>query len=138
MGHTHCGGAAASLAAAQTPDFVPRVPITTVHSEPVNSPLNRWLEPLTLLAHSLQLCDTDEKALDTLIEENVKAAVENLANTETIINAWTKGTHKGQKVVIHGWNYDLGTGLLHDLHISRDESDLVKNKSLNLNAALLT
>ena len=119
MGHSNCGGAAACLAAAQAPGFVPRVPLNTVHSDPVNSPLNRWLEPLTLLAHSLQLGGTDDKALATLVEENVKAQVTNLAHTETITNAWTKGTRKGQKVVIHGWVYDLGTGLLKDLGISR-------------------
>jgi len=58
-------------------------------------------------------------ALTTVVEENVKAQVENLAKTITIGEAWKKGTPKGQDVWIHGWVYDLSTGLLRDLNISR-------------------
>jgi carbonic anhydrase len=119
VGHSHCGGAAASLKAAQAPNFVPEVPVITVDSEPADSPLNRWLEPLTLLAYSLQLPDSGYESLETLVRENIKAQVENLANTETIVEAWTKGTPIKQKVFIHGWVYDLGTGLLKDLDVSR-------------------
>jgi carbonic anhydrase len=118
-GHSKCGGAAACLQAAQTPNFVPKVPVITLGGEPADSPLNRWLEPLTLLAYSLQLPDSGDKSLETVVRENVKAQVENLANTETIRKAWTEGTPKKQKVFIHGWVYDLGTGLLKDLEISR-------------------
>ena len=118
-GHTHCGGAAASLKAAQAPCFVPMVPIITVNDEPADSPLNRWLEPLTMLAHSLRLPDDSNKSIETLVKENVRVQVENLANTETICKAWTQGTPLKQKVYIHGWVYDLGSGLLKDLCISR-------------------
>ena len=118
-GHSGCGGAAASLKATQAPDFVPKVPIVTIDGEPADSPLNRWLEPLTLLAYSLQLPDSGDKSLEIVVKENIKAQVENLANTETIRKAWTQGTPKKQKVFIHGWVYDLGTGLLEDLKISR-------------------
>ena len=122
-GHSGCGGAAASLKAVQDPNFVPKVPVITIDGEPADSPLNRWLEPLTLLAYSLKLPDSSDKSLETFVRENVKAQVENLANTETIRKAWTQGTPKGQKVFIHGWVYDLGTGLLKDLGISRGPSD---------------
>ena len=118
-GHSECGGAAACLKAAQNPNFDPKPPIITLDGEPADSPLNLWLEPLTLLAYSLQLPDSGEKSLETVVIENIKAQVENLANTETIVNAWTQGTPKKQEVFIHGWVYDLGTGLLKDLHISR-------------------
>jgi len=118
-GHSHCGGAAASLNAAQAPDFIPKVPIITIDGEPADSPLNRWLEPLTLLAYSLQLPDNSDESLEILVRENIKVQVENLANTETIVKAWTQGTPKKQKVFIHGWVYDLATGLLKDLDISR-------------------
>ena len=119
VGHSLCGGAAASLKAAQAPGFVPKVPIITIAGEPADSPLNRWLEPLTLLAHSLQLPDDSPKSVETVVIENIKAQVENLAKTETIVKAWTQGTPIKQKVFIHGWVYNLGTGLLDDLHISR-------------------
>jgi len=119
VGHAKCGGADACLKAAQAPNFNPSVPGATIADEPVDSPLNEWLWPLTLLAHSLGLPGIDDESLATLVEENVKLQVENLAETETITKAWGVGTHKKQKVFIHGWVYDLGTGLLRDLEISR-------------------
>jgi len=67
----------------------------------------------------LGLPGIDDESLATLVKENVKAQVENLAKTETITKAWGVGTHKKQKVFIHGWVYDLGTGRLRDLEISR-------------------
>ena len=119
VGHSGCGGAATSLKAAQAPGFVPVLPITTIKDEPVDSPLNRWLEHLTLLAYSLHLPDQGAESLEILVRENIKVQVENLANTETIVNAWTHGTPKKQKVFIHGWVYELSTGHLKDLGISR-------------------
>ncbi|KAF8163448.1 carbonic anhydrase [Crassisporium funariophilum] len=120
VGHTECGGAAACLGAAQSPSFSLDGPITTVSTLPADSALNRWLEPLTRLAASLQLSSTPhEEALPLVVEENVKAQVENLANTITISEAWSKGSRKGQDVWIHGWVYELSTGKLRDLNISR-------------------
>ena len=118
-GHSNCGGAAACLKAALVPNFVPKIPVITIYGEPADSPLNKWLQPLTLLAHSLKLPDDSNKSVEAVVLENIKAQVENLANTETIRKAWTHGTPKKQKVFIHGWVYDLGTGLLKDLGISR-------------------
>lgn len=119
MGHSHCGGADASLKAAQAPGFIPKTPLITINGEPADSPLNQWLEPLTLLAHSLKLPDSSPKSREMVIRENVKAQVENLANTKTILKAWLQLSPKKQKVFIHGWVYDLATGLLKDLGISR-------------------
>ncbi|KAF9053192.1 carbonic anhydrase [Panaeolus papilionaceus] len=120
VGHTECGGAAACLAAAQSPELDLDGPIATVGNLPADSALNRWLEPLTRLAASLKLSSVAHaEALPVVVEENVKAQVENLANTITINDAWTKGSRKGQDVWIHGWVYDLKTGKLKDLNISR-------------------
>ncbi|KAF8201797.1 carbonic anhydrase [Pholiota molesta] len=121
VGHSECGGAAACLGAAQTPSLNLDEPeIATLSSLPVESALNRWLEPLTRLAASLHLSSVPHaEALPVVVEENVKAQVDNLARTQTIQDAWTKGTRKGQAVWIHGWVYDLQTGRLRDLNISR-------------------
>ncbi|KJA27171.1 hypothetical protein HYPSUDRAFT_75102 [Hypholoma sublateritium FD-334 SS-4] len=120
VGHTECGGAAAALGAAQSPDFNVDAPIATIPSLPVTASLNRWLEPITRTAASLHLSSLPHSdALHLLVEENVKVQVENLANTQTITDAWTKGTRKQQEVWIHGWVYELGTGRLRDLNISR-------------------
>ena len=118
VGHSHCGGAEASLKAAQAPGFSPEVPIVTIKGEPWDSPLNRWLEPLTLLAYNLHLPDSGKRSLEIVVEENVIAQIKNLIQSETIAKAWTQGTPKKQKVFVHGWVYDLSTGLLKDLGIS--------------------
>jgi carbonic anhydrase len=120
VGHTECGGAAACLEAARSPNLNLDAPITTISSLPTASALNRWLEPLTRMAAGLKLSSVPQaKALLTVVEENVKVQVENLTKTSIISDAWKKGTHKGQDVWIHGWVYDLSTGLLRDLNISR-------------------
>ncbi|CAA7271569.1 unnamed protein product [Cyclocybe aegerita] len=120
VGHTECGGAAACLGAAQSPDLSLDGPIATVTSLPVESALNRWLEPFTRHVASLKLSSTPHaEALPVVVEENVKRQVENLAKTITISEAWNKGTRKGQDVWIHGWVYDLATGKLKDLEISQ-------------------
>jgi carbonic anhydrase len=120
VGHTECGGAAACLGAAQSPGLSLDGPISTLSNLPVEAALNRWLEPLTRIAASLQVSSVPHaEALPLVVEENVKAQVENLAKTQTITDAWTRGTPKGQEVWIHGWVYELSTGLLKDLNVSR-------------------
>lgn len=104
VGHTQCGGAAACFAACSAP----KADATTA--------LARWLAPLTDLARSLEIASKSvNDALPVLIEENVKRQVENLAKSEAIVNAW-----KGEKGVwIHGWVYDIPSGKLKDLGVSR-------------------
>lgn len=53
-------------------------------------------------------------ALPKLVEENMKMQVVNLGNTETI-----RKLQPDKKPKIHGWVYQLETGLLKDLKISR-------------------
>lgn len=45
----------------------------------------------------------------------MKKQVENVVNTDIIQNAWTKRTD----VRVHGWVYELETGKLNDLGITR-------------------
>jgi len=55
-----------------------------------------------------------------LVEENVKSQVNSIANMKGLKKIWQKevsGT--GRKVRIHGWVYDLSTGRLRDLGITR-------------------
>jgi carbonic anhydrase len=78
------------------------------------------LAPLTKLAASLQLSTTPrDEALPIVVEENVKQQVENLCKTETIINAWATDNPKRKNVWVHGWVYDLATGKLKDLEVSK-------------------
>ncbi|KAF9454631.1 DNase I-like protein [Macrolepiota fuliginosa MF-IS2] len=99
-----CGGAAACLDAVQREDFTPDEPIATIPNLPIDAPLNRWLEPLTRHVSTLGVSTTPRgEALPLVVEENIKNQVKSLCKTQTIVDAWTKGTLKGQDVWVHGW-----------------------------------
>ncbi|KAF9530231.1 carbonic anhydrase [Crepidotus variabilis] len=118
-GHTNCGGANASLSAALAGSSASQ----TLSDEPSAGALNKWLEPLTefALSQKSQLsAKSNSDALTVLVEENVKKQVENVSNSEAIQAAWqaeTNGT--GRAVRVHGWVYDLSTGLIRDLNVTR-------------------
>ena len=119
VGHTKCGGAAASLAAVKAGSE----PTRTLHDYPASNPLNKWLTPLTKLGISLKsklTSTSDDQALQLLIEENVKKQVDEISKTCVIKEAWKNEVEgKGRAVRVHGWIYDLGSGLLRDLVITR-------------------
>ncbi|KAJ3744843.1 carbonic anhydrase [Lentinula detonsa] len=118
-GHTECGAAAACFGASSS--FVPGQAPVTIPVDPADAPLNRWLAPLTTLAASLEISSAPaNEALPLLIQENVKAQVNNLCRTEVIAKAWANGkSPKGKEVWVHGWVYDVSTGTIRDLGISR-------------------
>jgi carbonic anhydrase len=117
-GHTECGAAAASLGASGS--YVPGQPPVTVGDD-ADSPLNRWLAPLTRLAAGLQLSSVPAKdGLPILVRENIKVQVDNVCSSDPIKKAWANGkSPMGKEVWVHGWVYDLSTGKLQDLGISR-------------------
>lgn len=120
VGHSNCGGAQACLSASSSED-----PTVTVPSLPPTDPLNKWLAPLTRLAASLQVSSASpSEALSLVVEENVKMQVERLAKTPTITDVWANKSGKGKEVWIHGWVYELATGKLKDLGVSRGPSGL--------------
>lgn len=114
VGHTECGGAKACLTATQRENFSPLPPIVTITDLPAENPLNLWLAPLTKFVSTL-----NAPTLPQVVEANIKHQVDNLCKTHVIVNAWTKGTPKKQEVRVHGWEYNLATGRLRDLNISR-------------------
>ena len=90
VGHTECGGAKHCLEAANHP---PQPPV---------DPLHRWLEPLTELARSIPQA---ERTLPILVKKNVEKQVQTLKSLGTVQKA---------NVKVHGWIYDLSTGILND------------------------
>ncbi|KAH7882110.1 carbonic anhydrase [Phlebopus sp. FC_14] len=113
-GHTHCGGAAACLHAAKEASANPG-------ATKEDSALNRWLTPLTNLVGQLDLSNKSaSEALDLIVEENVKLQVDNICKTEPIKAAWTR--IDGRQLWVHGWVYDLGSGRIKNLNISRGPS----------------
>jgi len=102
-GHYGCGGVGAAL------------------GPPVPLPLERWLEHVRAVsrAHAAELdaIREHEARWRRLCELNVVAQVRAVAATATVREAWGRG----QRLVVHGWIYDLHDGLLRDLDVSTAE-----------------
>lgn len=60
----------------------------------------------------LDLLGDEELKYKALVELNVTYQVMNICHTSVVQNAWAMG----RKLFIHGWVYDLETGILHDLN----------------------
>ncbi|TDL27041.1 carbonic anhydrase [Rickenella mellea] len=108
VGHTQCGGAAGAYAAAcSNPEPSPTPPAT---------PLERWLAPLISLARDLRLSTAPrDQALAVLVDESVKTQVANVCKSDVIERAWAGG----KNVYVHGWVYELESGRLRDLDVSK-------------------
>ncbi len=78
--------------------------------------LNKWLRNIKdvyrLHADELDPLSDDPEALQAkLVELNVREQVRNLARTSIVQKAWKER----QGPVLHGWVYDMKTGLIDDL-----------------------
>lgn len=71
----------------------------------------------------LTLIADEEKRIDRLCELNVVEQVRNVANTTMVQEAWRKGA----PLVIHGWIYGVGNGLLKDLGLSIASADELRD-----------
>jgi len=122
VGHSKCGGVTASLVAAQSNSD----PSITITEHPASSPLNLWLAPLTKFALKLKpqfASKSQDDALQFLVEQNVRTQVDNIAESEVMKETWKHEMEgSGRAVRVHGWVYDLGTGLLKDLETTRGPS----------------
>ena len=121
-GHTQCGGALACLQAAQS---------TPTPSPATDTPLGRWLAPLTKLVTTLDLASIPAAShLDTVVEENVKRQVKNVCESDVIKASWASYTASvdsasdvpKKQVWVHGWVYDVASGRIRDLGVSRGPS----------------
>ena len=61
----------------------------------------------------------DEQRVARLCELNVIDQVRNVCQTTIVQDAWTRG----QRIIVHGWIYGLGDGLLRDLGCSIDSNE---------------
>lgn len=68
--------------------------------------------------HAVHLAELEDKErqLDRLCELNVMEQVANVSNAASVQDAWARG----QALVVHGWIYAVGDGLLRDLGLSVD------------------
>ena len=71
--------------------------------------------------HDVQLMTLADDAarLDRLSELNVIEQVRHVCQTTIVQDGWTRG----QRIIVHGWIYGLGDGLLRDLGCSIDSND---------------
>jgi len=102
-GHTNCGGVTAAL------------------ERQTMGAVGTWLKPMRQLAAShdselLAISDRFERA-DRLSEINVLAQAENVL----ISPAYREARARGCAPEIHGWFFDLGTGLIRELDLPLDE-----------------
>ena len=99
-GHYGCGGVLASMTNKQF------------------GIIDNWLRNIkdVYRIHSRELdAITDETERgNRLVELNVVEGVNNLCKTSIVQNAW----QKGQELNVHGWVYDLGTGIITDMKVS--------------------
>jgi carbonic anhydrase len=107
-GHYKCGGVAAALSGV---DF--------------DGVLDTWLEQMRHLmelekSHLEKISDPEQK-LSLLCELNVANSVRAVCRSPIVKEAWKSG----HKLAVHGWIYDLNTGLINDLGIVIDGPDQV-------------
>jgi len=105
VGHTNCGGAAACLNTVQE------------GAPPPAPPLGRWLAPLIALVRTLDLTHVPKsERLTKVIEASVRAQVENVVHSPPVQTAWAGGR---KNLWVHGLVYELETGTLRDLNVTK-------------------
>ncbi len=76
--------------------------------------INKWIRNIKDIAYAnrdhLDLLKPEERER-RLIELNVIEQARNLTHTSIVQAAW----HRGQPLTIHGWVYDMETGLINDM-----------------------
>ena len=113
VGHTQCGGARACLEAVQSASTLPAP----------DTPLTRWLAPLAQLITTLDLASAPTSThLDAVVDANVELQVKNLCESDVIKTTWAayaNNKEEKKQVLVHGWVYDVATGRIKDLGITR-------------------
>ncbi|TAE12080.1 MAG: carbonate dehydratase [Bacteroidetes bacterium] len=96
-GHYGCGGVKAAL--------------TRKHIGIVNKWLRNIKDIYRLHETELEAIEDENMKVDRLTELNVQEQIMNLAKTSIIQESW----HKHQRPTLHGWIYDLHTGLIKEI-----------------------
>ena len=99
VGHSGCGGVRAALEDIR----VGLADNWIRHVQDVRNRHRQWLETVP-----------EARRVDALCELNVVEQALNACQTTVVQDAWARG----QELVVHGWFYGLGNGLLQDLKIT--------------------
>ena len=85
--------------------------------------IDNWLSHIKdvyrLHAPELDSITDEQQRHNRMVEYNVVEGVYNLCKTTIVQNAWLNG----QLLGVHGWVYDLNTGIITDLKVSAYDSD---------------
>lgn len=88
--------------------------------------IDNWLRSLKGIyyQHLDKFTNLDlETQSDLLCRLNVERQVTNVCHTTIVQNAW----HRGDKLSVHGWIYNLHNGLIDDLQVSVNDLTQLKN-----------
>ncbi|MCP4417311.1 MAG: carbonic anhydrase [Chloroflexi bacterium] len=104
-GHYSCGG------------------VEAVIKNDAHGQIGQWLMPIKEVFQADKNCFNGlghDEQLDLLCELNVKAQVKSVCNTAIVQNAWGKG----HDLSVHGWIYNLESGILQDLEVDVTSRDV--------------
>ena len=82
-------------------------------SWPPPPPIERWLAELRATANSIH----PTPSVLELVKINVQQQLKKVVSLPVVQEAWA-GRGIGNLQGVHGWWYELGTGLVHDMNIS--------------------
>lgn len=89
--------------------------------------INKWVRNIKdvyrIHSDEINQLDNDEEKLKRLVELNVQEQVRALSETSIVQKAWEE--RGSESLFIHGWVYDMNTGLLKDLGLSLSSKDQV-------------
>ena len=71
----------------------------------------------------IKAIEDDKKRYDRCVELNVEEQVYNMATTTIVQRAWGKQ----KDLTVHGWVYDLETGLINDLGVDIDSQEALSD-----------
>jgi carbonic anhydrase len=96
--------------------------------------IDNWIRHIkdnyTLNKDYIESVEDEKGRFDRFVECNIQQQVLNLGTTTIVQKAWSIG----QKLTIHGWVYELGSGLINDLSISLSSTDnIISNNVYKLN-----
>lgn len=104
-GHYGCGGVKAAMGSGQ------------------HGLIDNWLRTIKdvyrIHAKELDAIKDEDERFNRFVELNVAEQVFDLTKTSIIQNAWKKRNEP----YVHGWVYELGTGIIKDLKISMSNTD---------------
>jgi len=104
VGHYGCGGVIASMTSKQY------------------GLIDNWLRHIKdvyrVHANELDAIEDEDARTNRLVELNVTENANNLCKTSIVQNAW----QNGQELSVHGWVYDLSTGIITDMKVSTNNN----------------